>query len=95
MKLEEVREKLRAIPEVTHVYADGHNPGHSNVIIEAREEWTFDMLSRVADLLGVRNIDLREVETDIIPVGSLIERNMDGCSTCGHGDSIIVRGVLT
>lgn len=53
------------------------------------------MLSRVADLLGVRDIDLREVEADIVPAGSRIERNIDGCSTCGHGDSIIVRGVLT
>lgn len=95
MKLEEVREKLRAMPEVTHAYADRHNPSCGDVIVEARMEWTFDMLSRVADLLGVRDIDLREVEADSVPVGSRIERNIDGCSTCGHGDSIIVRGVLT
>lgn len=95
MKFEVVREKLRAIPEVTHAYADGHDPSRGDVVIEAREEWTFDMLSRVADLLGVWDIDLREVKADTVPVGSRIERNMDGCSTCGHGDSIIVRGVLT
>lgn len=65
MKLEEVREKLRAMPEVTHAYADRHNPSCG------------------------------DVEADIVPAGSRIERNIDGCSTCGHGDSIIVRGVLT
>lgn len=90
MKLEEVRDKLRAMPEVRHVYVTNHG----NVIIEAREEWSFAMLSRVADLLGVRNIDLHEVQADTSPAGSRIERNLDGCDTCGMGDSIIVRGVL-
>ena len=68
------------------VYHPGEGPSW-------REEgWTFAEVSRVAAALGVTDIDITSVVEHA--QGLVIERGGGGCPSCGHGDLLLVRGIL-
>lgn len=54
--------------------------------------WTFETISIVADALGIRDIDLRDVADRMEPDDSPIVYDGGGCSSCGYGDQLVVRG---
>lgn len=61
---------------------------------EDEQGWTFAEVSAVAAALGCADIDIAAIvasELDDLPM----QRWLDGCETCGHGDTLIVRGILT
>lgn len=61
---------------------------------EDEQGWTFADVSAVAEALGCADIDIAAVvasDADDLPM----QRWRDGCDTCGYGDTLIVRGILT
>ncbi len=59
-----------------------------------REEgWTFREVSAVAAALGVVDIDIASVVVEYAE-GLKLERKGSGCPSCGHGDVLLVRGIL-
>lgn len=61
---------------------------------EDEQGWTFADVTAVAAALGCADIDITAVvasEADDLPM----QRWRDGCETCGEGDTLIVRGILT
>jgi hypothetical protein len=105
--LDEARERLRPLGLHDHAEArslrrDEHGPllRGGDLLLEhpgdgstLREEgWTFLEVSRVAEALGVVDIDIGAVAE--YQEGMKLERQGGGCPSCGHGDLLIVRGIL-
>lgn len=94
MTLEEARARLAPL----HLDADDvmprgddlevYHPGDAN----EGEGWTFAEVSKVAEALGVVDIDIARVVEHA--QGLAIERDGGACPSCGHGDLLIVRGIL-
>jgi len=94
MTLHEAQERLCPLPDFKHQHARADG---SDLVIEHHgddggEGWTFAELEAVAAALGVRDIDITSVfELDS---GLPMERLGGGCPSCGHGDMLVVRGIL-
>lgn len=66
-----------------------------DVLVESGHEWTFEEMQQVAVALDVADIDAAPLwEWDEEAEGKDIVRTGGACDTCGHGDAIVVRGVL-
>ena len=92
MTLDEVRAKLVGLwyVDANYVRADG-----VDVVIQRSSEWDFDSISEIADVLNIRNIDLRSIAKELCgPDDARLVRRWNGCNTCGHGDELVVRGAL-
>ena len=70
-------------------------PMATDVHIENGHEWTFEEMRQVAEALGVADIDAAPLWEWEDLIGRPLVRTDGACDTCGHGDAIIVRGVLT
>lgn len=107
MTLTEAQERLRPLNLHDHATASSLRRGEhgpllrdGDLLIEhpgdgssMREEgWTFLEVSRVAEALGVVDIDIAAVAE--YQEGLKLERTGGGCPSCGHGDLLIVRGIL-
>lgn len=98
MTLADAKARLAGLTFVNYA----HDRGNGDLLLshdgsqkcEDEQGWTFAEVSAVAAALGCVDIDIAAVvasEVDDLPM----QRWRDGCETCGYGDTLIVRGILT
>ena len=69
-------------------YFDLHMDG-DDLIIENACDWSFEEMGKVADALGIKDIDLENDEN------GKVERDGSGCPSCGFGARLRVYGTRT
>lgn len=91
MTLDEARELLSLNYDVRQ---DGED-----LIVSASGSWSWRMLQALSAALGTEAIDLagRDEFTTVPGMTTIADRYKaigGGCESCGHGDEVIVRGIL-